>query len=232
MPRIIYIHVPKCGGSSFGAALRLRHFMSQAVINLHPGDPALPAEPRLLADYARRRAQLHKLVHQRTRMISGHVQYDPELHDGAARDYRFVTLLRDPVARFVSHYSYLQRRHPTPSRPDTLAAFLDTADAARLASQYLFYFAGQNLRPNQNPAPLVARAKGALARFDIVGDLSQPHIFAKQLQHLIGTPLPLWRRNMAPAPTEIPSNLRPRIESLCAADIAVYQAIQTARIAA
>lgn len=98
MHRIIYIHVPKCGGSSFGAALRPRHFMSQAVIDLHPGDPALPAERRLLADYARRRTQLHHLVHQKTRMISGHVQYDPQLHDGAARDYRFVTLLRDPVS--------------------------------------------------------------------------------------------------------------------------------------
>ena len=62
MRRIIYIHVPKCGGSSFGAALRLRYFLSQAVINLDPGDPKQPAAPRMLADYARRRAQLHRLV--------------------------------------------------------------------------------------------------------------------------------------------------------------------------
>ena len=232
MPRIIYIHVPKCGGSSFGAALRLRHFMSQAVIDLHPGDPALPAERRLLTDYARRRTQLRQLVHQKTRMISGHVQYDPQLHDGAARDYRFVTLLRDPVSRFVSHYNYLQRRHPDPSRPNTLAAFLDTDDATRLASQYLFYFAGENLAPGQDPAALIARAIAALARFDIIGDLSQPQVFAKQLRRQIGTPLPLWRRNAAPAPTEVPSTLRPRIEALCAADIAVYRAVQTNRIAA
>ncbi|SFH35361.1 sulfotransferase family 2 domain-containing protein [Sulfitobacter dubius] len=232
MPRIIYIHVPKCGGSSFGAALRLRYFMSQAVINLDPGDPALPAETRILADYARRRAQLHQSANQGIRMISGHVQYDPELHDRGAKNYTFVTLLRDPVVRFVSHYNYLQRRHPTPSRPATLAGFLDTADAARLASQYLFYFAGQSLLPGQDPAPLVARATAALARFDIIGDLSQPHIFAKHLQRHIGTPLPLWRRNVAPVPTEFPANLRPKIETLCAADIAVYQAVQITRIAA
>lgn len=232
MPRIIYIHVPKCGGSSFGAALRLRYFLSQAVINLDPGDSTLPAGPRIRADYAHRRVQLHRLVSRRIRMISGHVQYDPELHGNAAKDYTFITLLRDPVARFVSHYNYLQRRHPGPSRPDTLAAFLNTVDAARLASQYLFYFAGQSLQPDQDPAPLIARAIASLARFDIVGDLSEPRAFAQQLQRHIGTPLPLWRRNAAPAPTKVPADLRPRIEALCAADLAVYQAARTARIAA
>ncbi len=232
MARIIYIHVPKCGGSSFGAALRLRHLLSQATIDLNQGDPSLHGTARILDDYAHRRDQLHRLVARGVRMISGHVQYDARLHDGSARNHAFVTMLRDPVSRFVSHYNYLQRHHQNRARPDTLAEFLDTPDAARIASQYLFYFAGQSQTPGTDSAPLIARAIAALARFDVVGDMAHPQTFARDLQLLIRTPLPRWKRNTAPAPTDVPASLRPRIESLCAPDIAVYRALHPLRAAA
>ena len=50
MARIIYIHVPKCGGSSFGAALRLRHLLSQATIDLNQGDLSLTGEAQIISD--------------------------------------------------------------------------------------------------------------------------------------------------------------------------------------
>jgi len=59
MAGFIYIHVPKCGGSSFGAALRLRFLTSQATIRLGQGDPTLTGEAHILSDYAARRRELH-----------------------------------------------------------------------------------------------------------------------------------------------------------------------------
>lgn len=232
MPRIIYIHVPKCGGSSFGAALRLRHIASQATIRLGRGDPALQGEARILSDYARRQDDLRHRITAGKRVIAGHVQYDPDLHDGAASGYRFVTLLRDPVDRFVSHYHYLQRRHPNPARADTLAAFLKTQDARRLASQYLFYFAGKSQSTAPETALLVTRAIASLSRFDIVGDLARPDVFARDLRRLTGLPLLRWYRNAAPTPTRVPTSLRGEIEALCAPDIAIYQSRFPIRAAA
>ena len=232
MPRIIYIHVPKCGGSSFGAALRLRYVTSQATIRLGGGDPTLQGDVRILSDYARRRDDLRDCIAAGKRMIAGHVQYDPDLHDGAASGYRFVTLLRDPVDRFVSHYHYVQRKHPNPERADTLAAFLKTQDARRLASQYLFYFAGKSQKAAPETAPLVARAIANLSRFDIVGDLGKPHVFARDLRRLTGLPLLRWYRNAAPIPTRVPASLRSEIEALCAPDIAIYQSRFPIRAAA
>lgn len=222
MRGIVYIHVPKCGGSSFGAALRLRYAFSQATIPLGMGDPKLAGEARIVSDYTAREAELDRLLTRGIRCIAGHVRYRGDLHTRSG--YHFITLLRDPVARFVSHYHYLQRRHPDPARPDRLEDFLTTPDAGRLASQYLFYFAGEaQTTCTDLPAALI-RAKAALSRFALIGDLSDPAGFARETARLTGWTLPMLHRNRAPAPPDLPPGLRRRIEALCAPDRAIHDA--------
>ena len=237
MTGIVYIHVPKCGGSSFGAALRLRYLYSQATINLGHTNAAVnrlfphaTGEARIVADYCQRGTELANLMARGVQCVSGHVRDDGELHS-KMNGYAFVTLLRDPIERFVSHYHYLQRRHPDPARPDRLGAFLDTRDAARLASQYLFYFSGHSQNHTDDLNRSVARAQSALARFDLVGDLGDPLGFARALGRLTGGVLPWLHRNRAPVPTRVPPELRAHITELCAPDLAIYQAAK-ARIAA
>lgn len=233
MRRIIFFHVPKCGGSSFGAALRLRYFYNQAVIDLSKSGaavaalyPDLRADDRIEADYQFRFQELRRLMVRGVRCIGGHVQYRPDLRDHGGHDYAFVTLLRHPVDRFISHYFYLQRRHPDPTRPKTLEAFLDTPDAARLGSQYLFYFGGHSWVRSTDPARAVRRARAALAGFDLVGDLSDPSGFVRELRRLVGGPLPLLHRNRAPHGGRVPASVRARVAAVCAPDLAIWDAAQ------
>ncbi|WP_323764785.1 sulfotransferase family 2 domain-containing protein [Marinovum sp.] len=220
MRGIVYIHVPKCGGSSFGAALRLRYALSQATVPLGLGDPTLTGTARILSDYADREVVLQCLLERRVRCIAGHVRYSAALH--ALSGYHFVTLLRDPAERFVSHYHYLQRRHPDPGRAASLEAFVETEEARHLATQYLFYFAGDSACP---PGPgALTRARRNLARFALIGDLADPGGFARGLRRLTGLPVPILHRNRAPARPEVAPALWRKICRLTEADRALYDA--------
>ena len=232
MPRIIYIHVPNCGGSSFGAALRLRFIATQATIQLDQGNPQLTGLDYVQSDYTSRQLQLENLISRGFKMVAGHVQYDPNLHRNAGRAYTYVTVLRDPVTRFVSHFRYLQRRHPNHDRPNQLAAFLRTNEAAHIASQYQFYFAGRKHRDTYDPSAILAEASTNLRHFDVVGDLSAPDAFWRKLERVCRTPLPRLKRNTAPEPTIVPANLRPEIEAICATDIAIYRTALRQSVAA
>ncbi|MFD2739616.1 sulfotransferase family 2 domain-containing protein [Sulfitobacter aestuarii] len=230
LPGIVYIHVPKCGGSSFSAALRLRHLLSNARINLDQGNALLRGEARIASDYRARQEQLAALLKSGKRLITGHVHYNPELHDRYG--YCHVTLLRDPVARFISHYRYLQRRHPDPARPARLADFLDSTDAPRLARQYLLYFGQGQSGPGGRSAPSVARALHNLSRFALIGDLGAPRQFHRALRRLSGGPLPYWHRNRAPRSAAVAPEIRQRIAALCAEDLQIYNGLQAARAVA
>jgi hypothetical protein len=134
------------------------------------------------------------------------------------------------VDRFVSHYHYLQRHHPEPSRPETLDAFLDTQDAVRLAAQFLFYFARTLPFETNDLNGAISQAHSALERFCLIGDLSRPAAFHGALKTMTRTPLVVMRRNRAPRAIAKPEgDLMRRITDLCAADIAIYERAQSLR---
>jgi hypothetical protein len=235
MASIVYIHVPKCGGTSFGSALRLRFLYSQATINLNHSRqkqralyPDAVGQDRIRREYEIRDTMLAELIGRNYRCICAHSRFDPaHANQGQAR---FVTLLRDPVDRFLSHYYYLQRQHPDPARADTLEAFLDTQDAARIGNQYLYYFARTTPFETNDLGAAIAQANRALGDFAIVGDLARPKQFQSALSHLARARLPLFRRNRNPQRAARPNgDLLRRIVSLCAPDIEIYEHSRTLR---
>ena len=46
----------------------------------------------------------------RFRLVMGHFQYG--IHEFLPQEYTYVTIVRDPVERVISHYNYLRQTQP------------------------------------------------------------------------------------------------------------------------
>jgi hypothetical protein len=80
---LIFVHVPKAGGST------LRSIMQRNVL----------PEERLADDHSNAALNAHQL-----RLFSGHVRFG--LHHGLARPVKYVTMMREPLDRYVSDYFF------------------------------------------------------------------------------------------------------------------------------
>ncbi len=115
----VFIHVPKTAGSSLGTELAR---MRKPYVNIHRryfyGDTVT---------FSRIEDEIDDVIHDgaiaRARACSGHFNWMQAAPIRAARpDARFITFLRDPVARVISDYRYSR----TPSHPtyeQTIARF-------------------------------------------------------------------------------------------------------------
>lgn len=244
-PKLLYIHAPKCGGTSFGSALRLSHPLSQATIDLNTSRrmrqamyPQAQGVDAVLREHEIRKYLLGDLLVRGVKCISAHVSYHRDLHQGLDPDRHAVTLLRDPVERFISHYHYVQRKHPDPNRPDTLAEFVESEMALRYGSIYLLYYASTHQHTCDDLEAALDEARSNLACFSVIGDLRNADAFRSALRHLAGRPLLYWERNKRPTKgaaehrkkagtEEISDALRARITEICAPDIALYNHAKT-----
>lgn len=233
MPEAVtFIHAPKCGGTSVGSALRLRYFHSQATVALRDSAalqallwPDATGLERFYREFEIRDLMMAQMVMRRVRCISAHARYNPVLRHSEKRPRRYVTVLREPVSRFISHYLYVRRRHPASVEGDSLEAFLDSEQARRFGSEYLFYFAGRYQVGEQDVNGLIRSACVNLESFDVVGDTAQMDVFRKDVERVLGIRLLKLQRNRRPVGSrpDFSEAQMQRVRDICEPDLAIYE---------
>jgi hypothetical protein len=235
--RIVFHHVPKCGGTSVGRALRRAYILSQATVTPEESYQALAAikgRAQLeasIADnvYELRELMLLYLLYSDVRCVAAHIPFSSAAFDIFHGRYFFVTLLRDPVQRFVSNYLWSYKRSGAHARIDEeLGDFLCTDRAKASGSTYVRYLCGQpGMRLTEMHAA-VDLACTNLQRLDHVGFLDRMEPFASTLRGLTGRRLRIGRENVGNRHTAhdqiMGSPLKQKILDVCAPDLDVWDA--------
>ncbi|MEO8548280.1 MAG: sulfotransferase family 2 domain-containing protein [Sphingomicrobium sp.] len=235
---VVFHHVPKCGGTSLGRALRRAYILSQGTVTPHESlkafNAAQNAGRRLAIGHVSelREMMLLYMLYSHTRCVSAHIPFSDAAYEEFADRYLFVTILRDPVDRFISNY-YWSHKHPKGLNyiPEPFEEFVLSERARLSGSTYVRYFCGE---PGQEfSAKHVDAAIRNLHRMNCVGFLDEVGRFEAALQTLTGRPLKIGRENVgntgAKRDAILSGALRDRVLEACSLDREIWNAIQDLR---
>lgn len=236
---VVFHHVPKCGGTSVGRALRFRYIVSQATV--HPihsfraVEAYFPSTDRDGLLCAMREFRQQMLIYHmagRIRCISAHVPFSPAAHNFGAPGYRFVTILRDPVQRFVSHYFHSLNRNDYSRISVPFEEFVKSDQARRFGSVYSEYLCGLRAT-NFSSDETIEAAIENLGKFDAIGFLDELPKFEEKLSSLLGVRLRIKHENAGKSGNgfhnKLPPNLYESVIEICAPDIRIYEAARRMR---
>lgn len=237
--RFVFHHVPKCGGTSVARALRKRYLTSQATVKPEPSFRAFQAfsgrhdtEEMLIDVVDLRKQMMLYLLYDDIRCVSLHVPFSDTAHRLFHDKYKFVTILRDPVERFVSHYNWSSRRPGSHGHiPESFDNFLTTKRARRMGAEYVEIFADLPSDADLRAPEAVVAALNNLSKFDVVGRLDDLGGFSDALHRELRIRVRIGHENKAHESRSLVAgaDLSPEqihaLEEICAPDIAIWQGV-------
>ncbi|SDZ54197.1 Sulfotransferase family protein [Jannaschia faecimaris] len=233
--RVAFVHVPKCAGRSVERGLRRAHRWSRG--HVHAGatfDQAAGLLGRPIADQDDRQTVLEAASDRRAAVyayhlalglgcVTGHAPVNAALVRLHAERHAFVTVLRDPVERFVSHFRYSYMAEGQGRIDLNLEAFLRTRRAVTFGSMYAKYFAH-----GVPPERTAGAVRDCLEQFAAIGFIDDMSRFERDVAAALGRRVSFGHINKtatrrSSAPSEgIDPDLRAEIVRLCAPDREIY----------
>lgn len=231
---VVFTHVQKCGGSSLESALFRRYLFSRERIlpiesrqALRAVDGAKLGPLPEAESFAFRRQLLAYALRRGVKCVTGHNPVSPTLRETFAPDWKFITVLREPVERFCSHLRYSYNSGLESSAGDDIDAFLDSPRARWFGAMYLSYFGDWFDVGEQITQDPVDKARALILSYDAVGFLDQLSEFQNDVCKLLGVNIAIGHENKT---TERATSWRgdftdkqlEKITSLCRPNIEVY----------
>lgn len=234
--KCLFLHLPKCGGTSLSEALYAAVPMQRrvgvidafstrrAAAILHFGRDDVDLchddhENGALTFALRNEIVLTHLCWD-TQLVHGHVLFTPEVETFVLPEYRLVTMMREPVARAVSN---LREAIATGTATDDVEAWLAGPIARQHATVNLRYLSGRQTVPPGEEEACLALALARLERFSLIGFIDDLPGFLGRFRAMFGVGLDLGHANEARVERiGLTPDQRARLEALCRFDRRIH----------
>lgn len=170
---------------------------------------------------------------------NGHCIARPSVVSKYYKDWHFLTILRDPIDRYISEYVYNRFKQSEWLKNDTdIEEYLTTPTGISAGMTYAKYFSGMTVEQILADKQSAIDASVAnLRQFAVAGTLDDMDGWKQKFDATFNTNIKVASKNKSPnqdASVNILNNpaLMEQIRTLCEVDIAIYDQVKSVSKAA
>ncbi|PIG90646.1 hypothetical protein CSQ79_25750 [Gloeocapsopsis sp. IPPAS B-1203] len=237
-----YLHLHKCGGTSITQAIKACYQNISSITENNTfhlnGAAASSAAHKTFEDNLdsenndylvgkfRENLLLYYMCQPKINYIAGHFSFSEVAYQNFSNKYAFITVLRNPVKRWISAYFY--NRYTISKLDEDFYEFLSSERALKGGCMYVKSIGGPNKSGDYTSEDAVKRAKENLHKFSIVGLLEHKEEFVNQFEQRFGRKLKIRSYNRSIQSegfkkSFITEEIETKIKELCRPDIEVYE---------
>jgi hypothetical protein len=234
--RICFIHIPKCGGTSIRRAISNVYkpwTLKKGTHIISPREMAMREAEQLAGSrkgFVRTDLLNYHLALPSTKCLMGHYRFSRETIERYKNEWNFMTVIRDPVDRWYSHYFYNKNTNSIFNIDMELHEFVETELALSMGSEYVSVITGEREIKKLRSQRYIKETINILREFAVVGNLENLDKFYNDFKKKFGASLSIPHLNITSNNKRkgwehIPDTIHQKVLEFCQPDIEIYRSI-------